>query len=451
MKSFLHNSVAAGSRSSREAAAGIPRQRKVLMLQASYNPAVHEGIARAARELNWHLDISLMQTRRLPRKWEGDGIICSLNKEEEFANFIRRNDLPCIDTSIWRMDLKMPRISSDNARIGELAAEHFIAKGHQHFAWYAYEPTPWGQLRLETYERTLARHRLEVIRLDEEDAQNPHAVRKRMNALPHPTAIFCQNDFDAAWILNRCLEANWRVPEEFAILGVDNNPLICELQPVQLSSVNKDFATIAYEGCLLLQRIMQGKPVSDQLHTVQPGGIEVRASTDALAAADPLVREVLHFMQSNLRKSLGATDLADKFNIPEAELKKRFRKCLHTTVHKKLMEMRLQAARQLIISTEAPIEEIAAMTGFCNAPHLTRCFKKKSGLPPLRYRKTRSGSRPRTLGGFQLDNVPGFNPNGLGQRNGIHANFHDVDAMEEAEGRDHGRNFTEIQKEHGQG
>jgi LacI family transcriptional regulator len=393
MKNFLHNSASAGVRSSREDATGIPRQRKVLMLQASYNPAVHEGIARAARELNWHLDISLMRTRRLPRKWEGDGIICSLNQEEAYADFIRRHQLPSVDTSIWRMDLEMPRISTDNSCIGELAAEHFLAKGHQHFAWYAYESTPWGHLRREAYERALARHRVEVVRLEGKDAQNPLAVRKRMQGLPQPTAIFCQNDFDAAWILNRCLEEGWRVPEEFAILGVDNNPLICELQPIQLSSVNKDFATIAYEGCLLLQRMMQGKPVSDQFHTVQPGGIKVRASTDALAVADPLVREVLHYMQSNLRESFGATELAGKFNIPEAELQKRFRKCLYTTVHKKLMEMRLQRAMQLIISTEAPIEEIAAMTGFCNAPHLTRCFKQKNGLPPLRYRKTRSGSR----------------------------------------------------------
>lgn len=393
MKNFLHNSATAGLRSSREDATGIPRQRKVLMLQASYNPAVHEGIARAARELNWHLDISLMRTHCLPRKWEGDGIICSLNQEEAYADFIRRHNLPCVDTSIWRMDLEMPRISTDNSCIGKLAAEHFLAKGHQHFAWYAYESTPWGHLRREAYERALARHRLEVVRLDGNDAQDPLAVRKRMQALPHPTAIFCQNDFDAAWILNRCLEEGWRVPEEFAILGVDNNPLICELQPIQLSSVNKDFANIAYEGCLLLQRIMQGKPVSDQLHTVQPGGIEVRASTDAMAAADPLVREVLKYMESNLRRVFGVTDLTKTFKISETLLQNRFRTCMHMTVHKKLMEMRLQRATELIINSEAPIEEIAAMTGFCNAPHLTRCFKQKNGLPPLRYRKARSGSR----------------------------------------------------------
>jgi LacI family transcriptional regulator len=200
--------------------------------------------------------------------------------------------------------------------------------------------------------------------------------------LPHPTAIFCQNDFAAAWILNRCLEEGWQVPEEFAILGVDNNPLICDLQPIRLSSVNKDFATIAYEGCLLLQKMMQGKKAPNEVHLLQPGGIAVRASTDAMAVADPLVRDVLHYMESNLRKPFGAAELAGLFNISEAALQKRFRKSLHTTIHKKLMDMRLQRAAHLVTSTEAPVEEIAAMTGFCNAPHLTRGFKQRHGLPP---------------------------------------------------------------------
>lgn len=376
MGNFLHNPAPAG-----------PRQRKVLMLQASYNPEVHEGIARAARELNWHLDISLMRTRHLPRKWEGDGIICSLDQDEEFADFIQRHKVPCIDTSIWRMDLDMPRISADNAAIGELAAEHFMDNGHQHFAWYAYESTPWGKIRREAYEKKLQANGLDVVRLDKKERQDPIVVRKRMRKLPHPTAIFCQNDFDAAWILNRCLEEGWRVPEEFAILGVDNNPLICDLQPIRLSSVNKDFATIAYEGCLLLQKMMQGKKVPNEVHLLQPGGIAVRASTDAMAVADPLVRDVLHYMESNLRKPFGAAELAGLFNISEAALQKRFRKSLHTTIHKKLMDMRLQRAAHLVTSTEAPVEEIAAMTGFCNAPHLTRCFKQRHGLPPLRYRK----------------------------------------------------------------
>jgi LacI family transcriptional regulator len=387
MGNFLHNPVPAREYRGPPVAPEGPRQRKVLMLQASYNPAVHEGIARAARELNWHLDISLMRTRRLPRKWEGDGIICSLNQDEEFADFIQRHDVPCIDTSIWRMDLKMPRISADNTAIGELAAEHFMDKGHQHFAWYAYESTPWGKTRREAFTKKLQANGLDVVRLDKGNPQDPIAVRNRMRDLPHPTAIFCQNDFDAAWILNRCLEEGWRVPEEFAILGVDNNPLICTLQPIQLSSVNKDFANIAYEGCLLLQQMMQGKPVPEKVHTVQPGGIEVRASTDALAVADPLTREVLRYMESNLRKSFGAGELAGIFKISEAGLQKRFRKCLHTTVHKKLMDIRLIRAAHLITTSEAPVEEIAAMTGFCNAPHLTRCFKERHGLPPLRYRK----------------------------------------------------------------
>ncbi|MEX0324600.1 MAG: substrate-binding domain-containing protein, partial [Puniceicoccaceae bacterium] len=366
-------------------------QRKVLMLQGSYNPSVHKGMAQAAKEFDWHLDISLMKSSRLPRHWKGDGIICNLNHEERFARFIRRNPLPCVDTSIWRSDLKMPRVSTSNDRIGQLAAEHFIELGHRNFAWYAFNKTPWGERRFEAFRTVLHRHKLEVVRLDTGAMQNTSHIRRQLRHLPHPTAIFTQNDFDAAWLLNRCLDEGWKVPEDFAILGVDNNPLICELQPIPLSSVSKDSAIIAYSGCCLLQRMMDGHKVSNKVHYLEPEGVKVRASTDALAIADQLVREVLHYMQDNLRQPMGVEELSVRFGTHRLQLEKRFKESLQSTVHQKLLDLRIKAAHSLLLKTRKSVEDVAALTGFCHAPHLTRLFKQRYGLPPLKYRKAHQG------------------------------------------------------------
>lgn len=368
----------------------MSRQRKVLMLQGSYNPSIHRGIAQAAREFNWHLDISLMQSFRLPEYWEGDGIICNLNQEERFARFIRRNPLPCVDTSIWRSDLEMPRVSTSNERIGQLAAQHFIENGHRNFAWYAFNKTPWGELRFSAFREFLQRRGREVVRLDTGPAQDTDHIRGQLRQLPHPTAIFTQNDFDAAWLLNRCLDEGWRVPDDFAILGVDNNPLICELQPIPLSSVSKDSAIIGYSGCRLLQRLMDGKPVSNKIHYLEPEGVIVRASTDALAIADPLVRKVLQYMNDNLRHSFGVEELAENFGTHRLQLEKQFKEALGTTVHQKLMELRVRKAESLLLTTRDSVEDIATLTGFCHAPHFSRVFKKHYAQPPHKYRRTRS-------------------------------------------------------------
>ncbi|NDV62834.1 substrate-binding domain-containing protein [Puniceicoccales bacterium CK1056] len=365
----------------------MSRQRKVLMLQGSYNPSIHKGIAQAARAFNWHLDISLMRSSRLPKHWEGDGIICNLNQEERFANFIRRNPLPCVDTSIWRSDLKMPRVSTSNSRIGQLAARHFIEQGHRNFAWYAFHKTPWGELRFEAFREVLGQSGLEAVRLDRGLTQNTEHIRRQLRQLPRPTAIFTQNDFDAAWLLNRCLDEGWQVPDDFAILGVDNNPLICQLQPIPLSSVSKDSAIIGYSGCRLLQRLMEGKPVSNKIHYIEPERVIVRASTETLAIADPLVRKAMQYMNDNLRHSFGVEQLAAHCGTHRLQLEKQFKNALRTTAHQKLIELRIKKAESLLLTTRDSVEQIANLTGFCHAPHLTRVFKNHFGLPPHKYRR----------------------------------------------------------------
>ncbi|MEM6821609.1 MAG: DNA-binding transcriptional regulator [Verrucomicrobiota bacterium] len=361
---------------------------KVLMLLGMYDPNMHRGIAKAAKEWGWHLDINMMKTFRLPERWTGDGIICSLNSERRLAEYILNSKVPCVDLSIWRSDLPIHRVVADNRRIGMLAADHLSTYGHKHFAWYAYDRTPFGDERFRGYRERLAKVGLNPERLDGRGAHRIDVVLQRLRKLSRPCAIFAKSDLDASWIMSACLQEGYRVPEDFAILGVDNNELICELLPTALSSVSQNQELIGYRGANVLQSLMTGKRISQKTHFVEPGGVEVRQSTDAIAVEDIIVRQTLETMNAKYRHDIEIGQLAAQAGIHRNQLEARFKKTMHTTIHQKLIEIRIAKASELLKESLLSVEDIAVLTGFCHAPHLSRVFKTRRGISPLHYRKS---------------------------------------------------------------
>jgi LacI family transcriptional regulator len=176
-----------------------------------------------------------------------------------------------------------------------------------------------------------------------------------------------------------------------AILGADDNSLICESQWVSLSSVRYDLARIGYEGAEMLDGLMRGRAPEESLKLIPPQGITVRQSTDALAVNDPLVRAALTYMRVHLRESIGTNEIADHLGVSRRLLELRFREQMHSSIREHLIRTRLAEAKELLSSSQEPIETIAALTGFCNAPHFSRTFKRDVGLTPSQYRTERAG------------------------------------------------------------
>ncbi|MGF1531411.1 MAG: substrate-binding domain-containing protein [Puniceicoccaceae bacterium] len=360
---------------------------KVLMLLGSYDIAAHSGIARAAKELGWHLDVSVLKTFRLPENWRGDGIICSLNNNPRLANFVRRSRIPAVDLSIWRKDLRLPRVVADNEEIGRLAAEHLRSFGHRNFVWFALTNDPVGEARCRGFREGLGSRRMNLVRLDRGGGGSPEVVGRRLSEMELPVACFAKSDDEAAWLMNVTLEVGLKVPEDVAILGVDNNPLICNYQPVSLSSVNHDLERIGYEGARLLGHLMQGGRAPEAVQKVKPNGVTRRESTDLWAVSDPLVREALETMRTSLRKAEGVDAIAGRLSVSRRLLEKRFQAALGVAVHQKRLEMRLEEGERQVRGSDAQIEDIAVQCGFCHAAHFSTAFRKKFGLSPSRYRR----------------------------------------------------------------
>lgn len=376
-------------------------QKSVLLALSRYSPSTHMGVARFASENNWHLNCEMAFTGRLPEGWRGDGIVASLDQREEIIAFVQRAKVPVVDLSVIRPDIEVPRVSGDHYAIGQAAGELFAEKGFQHFAWFSTRDDPASRLREQGFMETVKNQAVtaeswvfpQVTRRkqDEWTVKRDWLV-KHLRAIPKPAAIFTFHDLEAVNVLDACLMADIQVPEEVAILGVDNNPAICESVRVRLSSVNHDLEGLGYAGAGLLDRLMRGEKAPKQPVLIPPRGITERRSTDALAVGHDGVRKALEFLRTNYPRLIGPAEAAEDAGVPRSHLESEFRRLFHHSMRAELARIRLQRAKEYLLETDLPVADVAAKTGFNTAQYFNNVFRRATGLTPLNYRRSRENS-----------------------------------------------------------
>ncbi|WOO40568.1 substrate-binding domain-containing protein [Rubellicoccus peritrichatus] len=328
--------------------------------------------------------MSFIEEARPPEDWHGDGILCALLDNPSIEQLVLKAKQPVVDISMSRIDIHLPRVVADNRQIGREAAQHLLQHNHEHFAWFCFRTDPVGKSRLAGFEEAIGHS---VHNLTSRRSNLRQAVVNKLRKLSRPCAIFAKTDVDAAWILNVCIEEGFRIPDDFAIIGVDNNPLICDFLPAPLSSVNHDLEQLGYQAACLLQRLISGEDAPTEAIMIKPNGVTPRASTDSFAVSDDIVRNALIYMKERLHQAVGVSEIADAIGVSRRTLELHMSEVLDQSVHQKLMDLRLNQAERLLRYTSDTAEHIAAFTGFCHAQHLSKVFKKRFGEPPLRYRK----------------------------------------------------------------
>jgi LacI family transcriptional regulator len=291
------------------------------------------------------------------------------------------------------MPRKIPVVATDNAAIGRLAAKHFVAKGFQHLAYCgATEPSAyWCEPRAAafaaaaldagaTFSRFAQRQRI---------ARNwPAALASLAEwiaTLPPGTGILAVNDARARHVVEACGLAGRRVPEDVAVLGVDNDEMLCELTTPPLSSIEHDTREIGRRAAETLDKLMGGKPCHGSV-LVPPVGVTERRSTEQLATEDAEVAAAIYFMRANVGKAMHVEDVARASGLSLSTLKSRFKAVVGRPVHAELQRLRIEEARRLLATTSIPVKKVAALAGFVDVSHFTTAFRRHTGLPPGRYR-----------------------------------------------------------------
>ena len=375
-------------------------QRNVLVMISPMSGPRLAGVARYAKEHGWHLMVQDRLGYQSP-VWRGDGALVTLRTDAAMADCVkhlRRAGTPVVDLTINRPDIRLPRVTSDHAALGRLAAEHFAERDFRHVAWFSLGWTHVHKLRLEALAATCRRLGMaspqkwvytEIV--PDTNLGNwstfVRVLGARLADSPRPLAVLTYDEADAVRLLAVCREQSISVPEEVAILSIGNDPILCENQSVTLSSIDQNLERGGYEAAALLDRLMDGKAPPRTPVLVPPAGIVTRQSTDTRAVADPTLRHALELVGANLVRPYGAAQLAAALGLPRFKVDRLFASGLGRSVGDELLRQRLARVKLLLKRPELTVASIARQTGFCHAAYLTNTFKRAFGITPRAWRK----------------------------------------------------------------
>jgi LacI family transcriptional regulator len=379
------------------------KRRNVLLALTTTHHGLYRGVARFAREHNWHLTTDMLYAAMIPYGWKGDGIISHVGYWKELADFIRNAPGPRVELTHVRRDLGIPCVEGDNQAIGAIAARHFLARGYRNFAWFPFTNDLVNEERRDGYARTITGagfrfktlpplHELRQFAWYGNWTKNLARVREAIRALPKPVAIFCYNDCAAANILSACQQLGLPVPEQVAIVGVDNDELLCESVTVPLTSVIHDLEGVGYQGAALLQKLMDGTKPPRRVVRIAPKGIVTRQSSDMLAV-DNL--EVAHALRSiwdrYAEANLQVADVVAATRMSRRPLEIAFKREVGRTINHEITRVRIEKVKDLLRHTDLSITGIAAATGFTRPNHLHRVFRADTGISPREFQRRMRG------------------------------------------------------------
>lgn len=336
------------------------------------------------------------------QSWDGDGIIARV-ENETISHALKKLRLPVVNLSSRCLLPGVPTVTTDNETIARIAFEHFAERGFRRFAFCGDDRFVWSKERGGHFVRFVqeAGHVCTHFEADASyengsDAETD-AIARWLMKLPRPVAIFCCYDARGQQVLDACRRRDIGVPEEIAVLGVDNDDVLCNLAPVPLSSVIPNPKRAGFDAATLLARMMSGESVPGEKHFIAPLGIATRQSTDIAATADVHVAKAARYIRENALAGIDVGDVVAAVPLARRLLERRFRAMLGRTLREEITRVQMLRVTELLVGSDLSLAEIAERVGFKHVEYLTYVFKRETGQPPSAYRAEHQPRRRRGL------------------------------------------------------
>ena len=411
---FLHNNVMQGPKSLDNPLAKLyktcmEQMRKVALIfetSASNDRHMLRGIAKYSKlhgpwlihckmhpfYLTGH---SIWQKKILPelKKLKPDGIIAhvNLNKAKDLIAF----RVPVIMGAVTKNEFKdFPHFADDSTRIGTTAADYFLNLGFKNFAFCGFNNQFWSRTRCESFVKRISHFGFNVniykglSKLSRDFLpEDELSISLWLKSLSKPVAVMACNDVRGQHILDSCKLANLGVPDEVAVLGVDNDDLICDTSTPPLSSVALGLQEGGYRIARLLDKLMSVKKAKWEPIYIVPSHVETRQSTNVLSIDDQEVAKAARFIQTNARLNLSVDEAVKSTMLARRTLEQRFRKVLNKTIHEEIRRICVERTSRMLLETNMTVYQIAAALGSPNCEHLARTFRREKGMSPKEYRR----------------------------------------------------------------
>ena len=373
----------------------LPRVALLIETTRSYGREVLRGVADSSRVYGpWLFWIPVeMPVTSVPShdEWDGEGIIAQPRQNPEFLEELSQRGVPVVNLSGPPGAGGLPAVRANQEAVADLAMAHFRDRGFVRFCYCAGPGVgawpPTGDIFKALAERS--GYSCEIYKSPAEGGTRTLRLAHLAGWLKQqqkPIAVLAANGLRAREILDACRMASLHVPEEVAVLGVNDDELICEMANPPLSSVVHNARRVGYEAAAMLHRLMQGKKVMADI-VVDPLGVKARQSTDLLAIEDPEVAKAVRFIRENACAGIRVDDVLDQVALSRRGLEKRFRKAVGRPPHMEIRRVQLEKVKDLLVGTDYKLERIAELTGFSTAQYLAGLFHRVVKMTPGGWRQ----------------------------------------------------------------
>lgn len=400
----------------------------LLLVETSkaYGRALLEGIGRYAdAHGRWLMYVEERALYDQPPKWlsewTGHGIIVR-SVSQKLVEVIQKLGVPAVETNSQIQGHDFPLVYANEQAVAAIACEHFLERGFEHIGFCTIEEKPWVRIRREAFFARLAQiglacHSLSVPTVGGRlswDAQR-QKLAAWVASLPKPVAILAANDVCGMRLIDACRSTDISVPEQVAVLGVDNDPALVRLTTPPMSSIDLNVTQTGFEAASLLDSLMRGGPKPEAPILVSPYGVVTRQTTDITAISDPELAEALRFIRNRAVSGITVSEVVRHVNVSRATLERRFSTVFGRTPKEEINRVRMAWVKRYLILTDYTVLKIAELTGFRSVSHLSITFKRYVGVSPTDFRKlTGSDSVPaRHRKGYRDERKRATRPVGL--------------------------------------
>ena len=324
--------------------------------------------------------------------WKPDGIIMRDSLITKELLKLKIPTILAIHDSSYPKDL--PVIKTDSYSIAKMASGHLLEKGLKNFAFCGFDDYDWSKERKLYFSRFIneAGYKTYIYlppkRIKKNDWENEQQhVSEWIKSLPKPIGIFACNDDRGQHILEVCKMNNLKVPEDVAVIGVDNDPMVCDIGDPPLTSISLNVESAGYEAAKLMDDLINNKKISRKKIIVSPSHIIQRQSSDILAVDDAEVARAIHYIKNNAKNKILVKEVVKTTNVSRRTLEKRFKKTIHRSIYNEIQQVRVELISKLLIETNLPISKITSRFNFTDIEHVSRYFKKEKGVGLREFRK----------------------------------------------------------------
>jgi LacI family transcriptional regulator len=380
-------------------------RRVALLIETSreYGRGVLRGVIRYARLHGpWAFYVTpgdFEQAVPEMKHWGGTGIIARI-ETQKVADAILATGLPVIGLDLSEKQLapdnplsKICEIATDSYHSAQLAAIHLLERGFRHYAFVGIGDRVWSKRRRDSFVKHIKQVGYKTYvyeppknKHDREWGREQKFMAEWLRSLPKPVGLMACNDDRGRDVLEACRAANVGVPEEVAVVGVDNDSLLCELANPPLSSVVLNAEHGGFEAAALLDRLMSGRVTSPERIIVEPLQVVTRSSTDVVALEDLEVAHAIRYIHENAGRPIRVNDIVHALGVSRRTLEIRFRRAIGKSMNEKIQQAHLERAKRLLLETDLPLPKVAEAAGYNSTSYLAVVFHEAFGMTPAKFR-----------------------------------------------------------------